>query len=361
MASTPFTIAADLTAALGAARRMGWVPVVGGLSADAIADLNDAAHAANLLLEGMTTGTGGAGALENIPEVGEESDDDVVLGAPLVAAATAGAVTPATASPKAAAPTPIAPTPPTPVSTARTQMAPPVKATPPELLAPPPLATPSTTSRASSPVGGDFFIGAATKAKATLLLAARADPWEVATLTSMPASGTATPAGSVWRAPPNPDAIFAALKVQEEAASGSGAAASEPRRPFFTGLAAMEAESAMASGATSPTAQPKHKGPPATTIPPTALTVDPNREHLGGGHIHPDLPSGVSHSASGGPTGDGPSHGPDQGGAGTAQAGGGRAKEGGADPTQSSRRRSHSRLRQPRLWRRPPPKRRRSL
>ena len=31
------------------------------------------------------------------------------------------------------------------------------------------------------------------------------------------------------------------------------------------------------------------QGPPATNIPPTALTVDPSREQPGDGHIHPDL------------------------------------------------------------------------
>ncbi|CAE7334732.1 unnamed protein product [Symbiodinium sp. CCMP2456] len=271
--SDPITIAADLTAALGAARRMGWAPVVGELTADAIADLNDAAQAANLLLEGTAAGTRGVGTLENIPEVGEESDDDVVLGAPLVAAGSAGGAASAVASPKAAAPTPIAPTPPTP-SAAGTRVAPPVKATPPELLAPPPMPTPTAASRASSPVGADFFIGAATKAKANLLLAARADPWEVAMLTSMPASGTATqpvrcgghprtqrPSSrrSRYRRPP-----LAPKRRRQSRGS-----------PSYHGLGG-DAESALASGATMPTAQPKHKGPPATTIPPTALTVDPN-------------------------------------------------------------------------------------
>ncbi|CAE7614492.1 Cacna1s, partial [Symbiodinium sp. CCMP2456] len=223
--SNPITIAAELTAALGAARRMGWVPVLGEMTADAVADLNDAAQAANLLLEGTAAGMSGAGILENIPEVGEESDDDVVLGGPLVATGMAGRSASAAASPKAAAPTPIAPTPPTP-SAAGTRIAP-VAATPPDQLAPLPMATPTAISTASSPVAADFFIGAATKAKAKALLAAR--------------------------------------------------------------LAAMEAESALASGATTPTAQPKHQGSAATNIPPTALTVDPSREQPGDGHIHPDL------------------------------------------------------------------------
>jgi len=173
--SDPITIAAEFTAVLRAARRMGWAPVLGEMTADAIADLNDAAQAANMLMESTAAGVSGAAFLENIPEVGEESDDDVVLGAPLVAAGMAGGVTSTTASPKAAAPTPIAPTPPTPSAAGR-QIAPPVAATPPHQLAPAHMATPTATSTASSPVAADFFIGAATKAKAKALLSARADP-----------------------------------------------------------------------------------------------------------------------------------------------------------------------------------------
>ena len=53
----PADIADQLGEALAAARRMGWVPVVGLLATDQIVDLNDACTAANLLVEGTYTGS----------------------------------------------------------------------------------------------------------------------------------------------------------------------------------------------------------------------------------------------------------------------------------------------------------------
>ncbi|CAE7223986.1 unnamed protein product [Symbiodinium sp. CCMP2592] len=292
------------TKALAAARRTGWVPVVGLLSTDQMTDLIDAGHAASQLMVGMVQGStmetaaevaaeaaGGTGGTDSMPFVptpipeGDE-DDEVLMSQPVVVD-TAGVGSPPVASPVAAAPTPMA-TAPTPSGRSTPAI---VKATPPEDLAPLPSAPPSVpASGTATPAPQDYFIDVATKAKAASLLASRADTWQVAALTSMPSSGTATPAHSARRGPPNAREIVAALDVQATQARPDSSSASAGRRPFFTGLDAMEEASAAASGAASPTGSSRHKAPPTPLVPPTALVIDPNR---GGGTaatpIHPGL------------------------------------------------------------------------
>ena len=100
-----FSVAQQLVDALAAARRMGYAPVVGLLTADQVSDLNDAASAAKTILEGRTdeaaevihefqplttdeptaattaaalsSADGGTGGLANIPEDGEEGEEGV--------------------------------------------------------------------------------------------------------------------------------------------------------------------------------------------------------------------------------------------------------------------------------------------
>ncbi|CAE7249226.1 unnamed protein product [Symbiodinium sp. CCMP2592] len=179
-------VAAQLVAAVAAARRMGYVPVVGLMTADQIADLSDAAQAAHQVLDGMASGS--------TTEGDEEADDVVVMEQPVVVGAAE------VGSPPVGSPT------------AHPHHREDQRRPPPEDLAPLP------SSPASVPASGttipaapsDYFIDAATRAKAASLLASRADTWQVAALTSMPSSGTATPARSAARGPPNAKEIFAA-------------------------------------------------------------------------------------------------------------------------------------------------------
>ncbi|CAE6971351.1 unnamed protein product [Symbiodinium sp. CCMP2592] len=272
------TIAAQMMAdALAAARRTGWVPVIGLLTTDQMTDLIDAGHAASQLMVGLVQGTtteeaaevatmtaGGTGGTESMPFVptpipeGDEDGDDVVLEQPVLSG-TAEVGSPPVGPSTAAAPTPMA-TAPTPSGRSTPAI---VKATPPGELAPLPSAPPSVpASGTTTPARADYFIDAATKAKATSLLASRADTWQVAALTSMPSSGTTTPAQSGRRGPPNAREIVAALNVQATQSRPASSSTSAGRRPFFTGLDAMEEASAAASGAASPTGSARHKAPP---------------------------------------------------------------------------------------------------
>ncbi|CAE7242685.1 unnamed protein product [Symbiodinium sp. CCMP2592] len=279
------TIAAQMMAdALAAARRTGWVPVIGLLTTDQMTDLIDAGHAASQLMvglvQGTTTeeaaevatmtagGTGGTGSMPFVPTPIPEGDEDGWVPARWSFHGGGAAPTPSGRSTPAI-----------------------VKATPPGELAPLPSAPPSVpASGTTTPARADYFIDAATKAKATSLLASRADTWQVAALTSMPSSGTTTPAQSGRRGPPNAREIVAALNVQATQSRPDSSSTSAGRRPFFTGLDAMEEASAAASGAASPTGSARHKAPPTPLVPPTALVIDPNR---GGGAeaapIHPGL------------------------------------------------------------------------
>ena len=218
---------------------MGFTPVVGLLTADQVADVNDFAAAANLVQEGRTdasaedvksfaplvaggvgegaaavgqaaavmTGDGGTGGLVDIPQ-----EDTRATGGPSFAAVPMAPTRcrfPTSPKPSAAMTMPTAPTPMVPIPSA------------------PP--TPGPGPESSVDIPADFFIRPSTKAKAAALLESRADPFESAISMSLSASGLVRPAKSTTgRRPPNPEEIRAALSVQSGAASGSGQATPTP-------------------------------------------------------------------------------------------------------------------------------------
>ena len=268
----------QLVAAVTAARRTGMVPVVGLLSADQVADLNDLTTTANLVQQGIAEAAataeevqnfapmvaGGVGGGSTMPS-GAQTPASTVGVAPPDLAFSSTPTTPKKAPPpmpgdaEAATPTrrPIMKAPPqvpattwrvtpldqlprkaAPTSTATSGTSMPhvqVKPMPQRRLptSPRAAAAPSTPAAPMAPMpsapptpaqhtgGGetpvDYFVTPAAKARAAARLAAGADPFDATLSMSASASGLATPAQSVaGRRPPNMQ-IRAALNVQTEA------------------------------------------------------------------------------------------------------------------------------------------------
>ena len=311
-------IALQLTAAMTAVRRAGIAPVVGLLTADQVADLNDITTAANLVQQGfaeaagsteevqsfvpMVGGVDGGGADTSVappdlahssapttpkkapppaPEEEETTPRRPIMKAPPQVPATTWRVTPLDQLPRKAAPistatsgtsTPaqiqVKPIPQRRLPTSpRASAAPSTPAAP---MAPMPSAPPTpapATGGGETPT--DFFVTPATKARAAAMLASGADPFDAAVAMSASASGLATPAkSSAGRRPPNVEEIRAALSVQSAVMS-------------------TVAPSAASTRPTSPKAQ--MKAPPAALMPPTTLMAPeptPAADHQ---QIDPDL------------------------------------------------------------------------
>ena len=323
-------IALQFSAAMTAVRRAGIAPVVGLLTADQVADLNDITTAANLVQQGLAEaagsteevqsfalmvggGVGGGSTIPSgaqtpastvgvappdlahssapttpkkapppVPEEDETTPRRPIMKAPPQVPATTWRVTPLDQLPRKAAPT----------STATSGTSTPahvqVKPIPQRRLptSPRASATPSTPAAPMAPMpsapptpapatgGGetptDFFVTPASKARAAALLAAGADPFDATLAMSASASGLATPAQSTTgRRPPNPQEIRAALNVQS-AAMSTVAPSAAPTRP------------------TSPKAQ--GKAPPEALMPPTTLMApEPTATSADHQHIDPGL------------------------------------------------------------------------
>ncbi|CAE7393012.1 unnamed protein product [Symbiodinium necroappetens] len=312
MASDPTAVALQLVAAVTAARRTGMVPVVGLLSADQVADLNDLTTTANLVQQGIAEaaaaaeevqsfapmvagGVGGGStmpsgaqtpastvgvappdlALSSTPTTPKKAPPPVpkdveaatparrpVMKAPPQVPATTWRVTPLDQLPRKAAPTStttsgtstpahvqVKPMPQRRLPTSpRATAAPSTPAAP---MAPMPSAPPTPAQNTGGETPADYFATPAAKARAAARLAAGADPFD-ATLSMIERFGE----------------IRAALNVQTEA------------------MAAV-APSTASTRPTSPKAQ--GKAPPEALMPPTTLMAPeptPAADHQ---YIDPDL------------------------------------------------------------------------
>ncbi|CAE7894876.1 unnamed protein product [Symbiodinium necroappetens] len=283
-------VALQLVAAMTAVRRAGIVPVVGLLTADQVADLNDITTVANQVLEGAAEASASAEVVQNFSPMvaGGVGGGSAMPSGAQTPASTVGVAPPDLAI-SSMPTTPRKAPPPVPKEAgAEIPARRPVMKAPPQVpattwrvtpldqlprkAAPTSTATSGTSTPAKTTGGetpADYFATPAAKARAAARLAAGADPFDATLSMSASASGLATPAQSTaGRRPPNMQEIRAAPNVQTEAMAAA-------------------APSTASTRPTSPKAQ--GKAPPEALMPPTTLMAPeptPAADHQ---HIDPDL------------------------------------------------------------------------